>query len=105
MRTTGNEAGEMRHVDHQICTDRIGDGAKPREIDDARIGGSAGDDQLRPMLAGKTLDLVDIDLVIVAANAVLYRPEPLARHVRRGTMGEVSTSGKRHAENDIARRS
>ena len=42
----------MRHVDHQIGADRIGDRAKTGEIDDPRIGAAAGDDQLGPMRLG-----------------------------------------------------
>ena len=51
--------GEMRHVDHEIGADRVGDRAEAREIDDARIGRAAGDDQLRLVLARQALDLVD----------------------------------------------
>ena len=72
----GNEPGEMRHVDHQIGADGIGDGAETREIDDARIGGAAGDDQGRLMLLGQPLDLVIVDAMIVLAHAVLHGIEP-----------------------------
>ena len=57
MRAAGDQPGEMRHVDHQIGADPVGDRAEPGEIDDARIGAAAGDDQPRPVLLGQTLDL------------------------------------------------
>src|ERR1041385_6446037 len=37
MLTTGDKPGDVRHVDEQKRTDRVGDLAQPREIDDARI--------------------------------------------------------------------
>ena len=70
MHAAGHKAGEMRHVDHQVGADIVGDLAEAAEIDDARIGGAAGDDHLRPMLFGEPLDLVHVDQVIV----------PRARH-------------------------
>ena len=58
MDAAGDQPGEMRHVDHQVGADRIGDLAEAAEVPDARIGGAAGDDQLRLGLAGDPLDLV-----------------------------------------------
>ena len=46
-----DQPGEMRHVDHETGADVVGDRAKAGEVDDPRIGGAAGDDQLRPMRA------------------------------------------------------
>ena len=62
MRAAGDQAGEMRHVDHQIGADLVGDLAEAREVPDARIGGAAGDDQLRLVLARRaaaTSSIVD----------------------------------------------
>ena len=42
----------------KIGADRVGDLAEAREIDDARIGRAAGDDQLRLVLLRQLLDLV-----------------------------------------------
>ena len=74
MRAAGDEAGEMRHVDHQVGADLVGDLAEAAEVDDARIGRAAGDDHLRPVLLGEPLDLVHVDAVVVAAHAVGHRP-------------------------------
>ena len=38
MHAARHEAGEMRHVDHEIGADLIGDLAEAAEVDDARIG-------------------------------------------------------------------
>ena len=67
MRAAGDKAGEMRHVDHQIGADFVGNFAEAAEIDDPRIGRAAGNDHLRPMLFGQPLHLVHVDEVGVAA--------------------------------------
>ena len=51
----------MRHIDHQIGVDRVGDGAKAGKIDNARIGRAAGDNQLGTMFFGKSRDVVIFD--------------------------------------------
>ena len=47
MHAARDQTGEMRHVDHEIGADPIGDLAEALEVDDARIGRAAGNDQLR----------------------------------------------------------
>ncbi len=68
----------MRHVDHEERTDGIRDLAEAREVDDAGISRSAGDDELGPMLVRQALDLVHVDARVVAPDAIVDRPEPLA---------------------------
>ena len=46
MRAAGDQAGEMRHVDHQDGANRVGDLAEAPEIENARIGRPTGDDHL-----------------------------------------------------------
>ena len=67
MRAAGDQAGEVRHVDHEIGADLVGDLAEAAKIDDARIGGAAGDDHLGPMLLRELLHLLIVDAVIVRA--------------------------------------
>ena len=57
----GDEAGEVGHVDHQLRADRVGDLAEGGEVELARVGRPAGDDQLRPVLLGEPRDLVHVD--------------------------------------------
>ena len=68
MRAARDEPGEMRHVDHEIGADRVGDLAEAREIQDARIGRAAGDDELRPVLARELRHLVDVDALVLRAR-------------------------------------
>ncbi len=98
----GDQPGEMRHVDHQIGADRIRDLAELREVDDARIGGPAGDDDLRLVLGGEARNLVEIDARVLAPHAVLHGVEPLARIVGRGTVGQMPAGGERHAHDGVA---
>ena len=57
----GDEAGEVRHVDHQQRPDLVGDLAEAREVELARVGRPAGEQQLRPALARDAGDLVHVD--------------------------------------------
>ena len=103
MHAAGDQPGKMRHVDHQIGADLVGDRAKPGEIDDPRIGAAAGDDQLWPMRLGQPLDLVEIDARVLAAHAISDRIEPFARQVGPRAVRQVAAGGKRHAEDRVAR--
>src|SRR3546814_17690573 len=64
--------------------------------------GAAGDDQLRPVLASNILDLVEVDQMVVGADAVLDGIEPFARHGRLGAVGEMAAGVERHAEDGVA---
>ena len=103
VKTCGYETGKVRHVHMEIGTDRIGNLTEALEVDDTRIGGTAGDDELRLVLLGKTLDLVIVDQVGVSRHAILNRVEPFAGFVRRCAMGQVAARGKTHAHDRLAR--
>ena len=57
MYAAGHEPGEVGHVGQQHGTHRIGDGPKAGEVDHARVGRAATDDELGPVLVRETLDL------------------------------------------------
>src|SRR5487761_1164564 len=102
MRAAGDQAGEMRYVDHEIRADAVGNLAETREIDEARISRAAGDDQLRLLLPRQALDLVHVDMRVLAPDSVMDRPEPFARLIHRRTVGQVAAGGERHAHEDVA---
>ena len=54
-------AGDVGHVDEQVGTDFVGNGAEAREVEDLRVGAEAGDDHLRLVLNGQALDFVVVD--------------------------------------------
>ena len=104
MRAAGDEAGEVRHVDHELGADFVGDLAEAAEVDNARIGRTAGDDHLGLVLPREPGHLVHVDAVVVAAHAVRHRLEPLARHVHRRAVGEVPAGGEVETHEGVAGR-
>ena len=97
MSRSRDEAGKMRHVDHQRGADPVGNRAEPGEIDDPRIGAAAGDDQFRPVRLGLALNLVVIDAPVIGAHPIGQRAKPFAGEVRRGAVRQMAAGGERHA--------
>ena len=93
----------MRHIDHELRAGGVGDLAKEPEVDLARIGRAAGDDERGPAFLGQPRHLVEVDPAVLAAHAVLHRVEPLAGEVGRCAVRQVPTGGERHAEHRVAR--
>ena len=79
-----------------------GNGRKTLEIDAQRVGGGAGDDQLRLVLARLGFHGVIIDLFL-GIEAVGDDVEPLARHVQRHAVGQVAALGQAHAHDRVTR--
>ena len=103
MRAAGDQAGDMRHVDHQPGPDRIGDLAEPLPVPDPGIGGAAGQDQLGLVLMRQPLDLLHVEQVVVAAHAVGDHLEPFAGHVDRRAMGQVTARVEVEPHEGVAR--
>ena len=78
MRAAGDQTGKMSHVDHQISADLVGNLAEAAKVDDARIGRATGDDHLGPMPFGQRLDLIHVDEMIIAPDAIGHDFEPAA---------------------------
>src|SRR5207253_8150549 len=82
----------MGHIDEQLGPHLAGDLGEPAMRDFARIGAGSGDDQFGPMLARQPGDLVEVDAVRVARDAVTMEAiEPARSEERRvgkeGKMG------------------
>ncbi len=88
----------MNFAPHESAISR-----KEPEVDLARIGRAAGDDECGPALVRQPRDLVEVDPAVLAAHAVLHRIEPLAGEVGRRPVGQVPAGGERHAEHRVAR--
>ena len=99
---SGDQAGEMRHVHHEVCAHLIGDPANAREVDDARICGATGDDEFWLLGTGKVLEFFVVQHAIVAPHAVLHGPEPLARQVGGCAVGQMAASSEAHAQDGVA---
>jgi hypothetical protein len=93
----------VRHVDHEVRAHAACDLGKASPVDDARVGGKPGDDQLRPVLLGKALHLRIIDLAGVGTDAVLRGTEVFAGEVDLRPVRQVTAVVEAHAEDRIAR--
>ena len=60
----GDQPGDVGGVEHEQRADLVGDLAERRRVDDARVGGGAGDDHLRLVLLGEVADLVEVDALV-----------------------------------------
>ncbi len=98
----GNQAGDVRHVDHQVGAHLVGDLAHALEVDDAGVCGSAAHDELRLHLEGNALHLVVVDKLGFGVYAVGHDVVVLAREVHRGTMGKVAAVVQGKAQNRVA---
>ena len=98
MDVSGDQAGEMRHVDEERGAAVVRDRAEPFEIDRARICRPTGDDQLRSVRRRQAFDLAVVDEAVLAAHAVMLRVEPFTRKVGGGPVTEMSARGQIHAE-------
>ena len=97
-----HQTSDMGHVGQQIGPDLIGNGAEGGEVDAAGVSRVATNDQLRLVLQGQLANGVEIELLGVWIDAVMDGLEPLARHIDRGTMGEVTPMGEIHAKDRVA---
>ena len=93
----------MGHVDHQPGADRVGDLAEALPVPDARIGGAAGQDQLRLALVRLLLNGIHVEEMVVLAHAVGHDVEPLAAHVDRRAMRQVAARIEVEAHEGVAR--
>ena len=104
MEAGGDEAGDVRDVDHEVSADFVGDFREAREVDDARIGGGAGDDQLRLALFSLLLECVVVDALRLLVDTVRHDLEVLAAHVDRAAVRQVTAVREVHAHDRVTRR-
>ena len=91
MRPTGDESGEVRHVDQVECADFVGNLAHAGEVDVAGIGTAASDDQFRVLLLGDTLEFVVVDGLGSPGDTVRDDLVGLARKVQRMAVRKMAT--------------
>ncbi len=82
----------MSHVHHQISANFVSNLPEAREVDHARIGGTACNDDLRLMLTSQLFHLIVVDQTVLRAHTILNGVEPLAGVVRSRTVGQMSAS-------------
>ncbi len=99
----GDEACEVGHVDHEVGADLVGDLAETCEVELARVGRPASDDELRLGLEGEALDLVHVDPVRLGIDLVGGDLVETAGDVELHAVAQVATVCERQAEDAIAR--
>ena len=103
MRAAGDQSGEVRHVDQVDRAHFVGNLAHAREVDDARIGAAAADDQLRPLALGNLLQLVVIDGLGFFGHAVGNDLVGLAGEVQRMSVRQVAAVREIQSQHGVAR--
>ncbi len=103
MHATGDEPGEVRHVDDEKCADFVGDLAHAGKVEGARIGAAASDDHLRLFALGNLFELVVVDDFRILAHAVADDAVELAGKIQLVAVGQVAAHGQVEAENGVAR--
>jgi len=99
----GDQPGIVRNVRDQPGAGRVGYGAHAREVDLARIGGAAGEDQAWPGLTGKTVQFVIVDPFVILANAVRCGLEPPPRQADGRSVRQVAAAGEIEPHDPVAR--
>ena len=97
-----DQPGEVRHVHHHHGAHLVGDLTEAGRVDDARVGGGAGHDQLRPHLVRKPPNLVEVDQRVLAADAVWVHVVEAAREVDLEPVGEVTAVVEAQAQDRVA---
>ena len=86
----------MGHVHHEECTDLLTDLAELFEINESGVGAGAGENQLRLVFTRQFGNLVIIDALGVAGDAVVDDLEVLARKVEPHAVRQMSAVGQVH---------
>src|SRR5205085_11155622 len=98
----GDQPRNVGHVHHEQRTHLLAHLGEGRELDGPRVSAGPGDDQLRLVLPGQCGDLIEVDLLGVAANAVAGDLEVLAGEVEAHTVRQVAAVGQVHGHDGVA---
>ena len=103
VRAGGDQAGDVGDIGDEDRADLAGDLGERGEVDGARDRGAAGEQEARPLPAREVADLVEVDPVVVAADAVLHGAKPGAGRRHVPAVRQVAAGGQRHAHHGLAR--
>ena len=99
----GDEPRIVGHVDHQLRADFPGDLGEPAVRNLTGIRARAGDDQLRLVLPRQARDLVEVEQLVIAADAVVDELVEDARTVELHAVREMAAVGQVEGEHGVAR--
>ncbi|EAU64874.1 conserved hypothetical protein [Stigmatella aurantiaca DW4/3-1] len=86
----GHQAGDVRHVHHHRRAHAVGDLAELAEIERARVGARAHDDDLGLVLLGQARHLGEVDGLRVPGEPIVDHLVELAGEVEGRAVGEVA---------------
>ena len=93
----------MGHVDPQLGADLVRDLTERREVEGARVGGPASDDDLGLLSQGLLADLVHVDAHGLRVDLVRGDIVKLAGEVELHAVGEVTAVGQGQAHDLVTR--
>ena len=94
VQTRSDQTGEVRHVDHQIGADFVGDAPELGEVELTRVGRPAGEDQFRLAFTSEPPNLVHVDPVVVFPYVIRGDVVEPAGEVQLHAVGQVPTVGQ-----------
>ena len=103
VQASSNQASKVGHINPQVRTNLICDGAELRKILMPRVGGPAGDDHLRLHLARLLAQLGHINQVGVFLHLVGRNVVETAREVDLHAVGQVATVSQRKTQDCVTR--
>jgi len=102
MTAGGDESSDMGHVDHERGTVVMCDLGKALEVDGARVGTRARDDENGPVLLDLGLDVIEVYALGRRVKTVGDRMVELAGEVGRRAVREVPAVVESHAHDRVA---
>ena len=94
MDATGDQAGEVRHVYQVERSHLVGNLPHAGEVDGARIGRAAADEEFGLLAHGDGLHLVIVEGLGLTGDAVADDPVGLAAEAELVSVGEVAAHGR-----------
>jgi hypothetical protein len=102
VRAARDQPRDVGDVGDQDRARLLGDLGEGGEVDGARDGRTAAEDELGAFLEGQLPHLVQVDPAGVGTDAVADGVEPLAGGRDRPAVGEVAAHRQRHAHDGVA---
>ena len=99
----GDEPGDVGDVGHEQRPALVGDRAEGGEVDGARVGAVAADDELGPVLQRERAHLVVVDGLGVGAHVVRDHVVRAPRVVDAHAVREMAAVGELHGQHRVAR--
>ena len=98
-----NQTGDVRHINHQVSANILGDFGKFVKPNLTRIRRSAGDNHFGLVLLGQLPNLIIINGLGLFTEAVGHDIVIAARNINRTAVRQMSAVGQIHAHDRIAR--